>query len=230
MGRINMRHKSIKKNNNSKMLLSILTFLFIFLFGLVLPKSANATSEGTSQNYFFIKAISNTLALFNSSSNGKQDINSEIKYSILSFLGIDISNPLSIITKEIAYLDKDKISNDTNNEGDDINSIVPFKLVENQVDKSDDPSIVTNLINNNLKQTLNKSKPRVLIYHSHTTESYKASGSDKTKNAFNANESLNVVAVGDVIASQLQTKYGISVIHDKTVNNVPDYKDRKSVV
>ncbi|WP_298838084.1 stage II sporulation protein P [Clostridium sp.] len=218
-----MRRKSIKKNNNSKMLLSILTFLFIFLFGLVLPKSANATSEGTSQNYFFIKAISNTLALFNSSSNGKQDINSEIKYSILSFLGIDISNPLSIITKEIAYLDKDKISNDTNNEGDDINSIVPFKLVENQVDKSDDPSIVTNLINNNLKQTLNKSKPRVLIYHSHTTESYKASGSDKTKNAFNANESLNVVAVGDVIASQLQTKYGISVIHDKTVNNVPDY-------
>lgn len=120
-------------------------------------------------------------------------------------------------------MDKNEISTNVNNEGDDINSIVPFKLVENQINTSKDPSVVANLINNDLKQTLNKSKPRVLIYHSHTTESYKASDSDTTKAAFNANESLNVVSVGDVITSQLETKYGISVIHDKTVNNVPDY-------
>jgi len=218
-----MWRKGVKKNNNSRMLLSILTFLFIFLLGLVLPKNANATSEGKSQNYFFVKAIGNTLALFNSQKNGEQDTNSEIKYSILSFLGIDTSNPISIITKEISYLDKNEISTNVNNEGDDINSIVPFKLVENQINTSKDPSVVANLINNDLKQTLNKSKPRVLIYHSHTTESYKASDSDTTKSAFNANESLNVVSVGDVITSQLETKYGISVIHDKTVNNVPDY-------
>ncbi|MBX4264866.1 stage II sporulation protein P [Clostridium estertheticum] len=218
-----MGRNAIKKNNKSKMLLSVLTFLFIFLLCLVLPKSANATNEGKSQNYFFIKAITNTVALFNSPSNGEQDTNSEIKYSILSFLGIDTSNPISIITKEIAYLDKNKVSANVNNEGDDINSIVPFKLVENQVSKSKDPDVVANLINNDLKQTLNKSKPRVLIYHSHTTEAYRTSEKDTSKTAFNADETLNVCAVGDVITEQLESKYGISVIHDKTVNNVPDY-------
>ena len=63
----------------------------------------------------------------------------------------------------------------------------------------------------------------MLIYHSHTTEAYLASDKDTTKNTFNADETKNVVAVGDVIAEELENKYGISVIHDKTVNNVPDY-------
>ncbi|MBZ9618272.1 stage II sporulation protein P [Clostridium estertheticum] len=166
--------------------------------------------------------IRNALAAINPQGNTNKNVGTT-QHPILSFLGIDILNPISIITKQIAYLDKNEISITNNSEVDDINSIIPFKLVDNQVNKSEDPTVVANLINNDLKQTLNKSHPRVFIYHSHTTESYKASDSDATKNTFNANESLNVVAVGDVIASQLETKYGISVIHDKTVNNVPDY-------
>ena len=120
-------------------------------------------------------------------------------------------------------MNKNDSSSIANNEGDDINSIVPFKLGDNQVNAPDDPSAVASLINNDLKQTLNKSHPRVLIYHSHTTEAYKTSVTDTSDTAFNSDDSQNVVAVGDVIASQLETKYGISVIHDKTVNNVPDY-------
>ncbi|MBX4272225.1 stage II sporulation protein P [Clostridium estertheticum] len=116
----------------------------------------------------------NTIAAINPQGNTKNDV-SVTKHSILSFLGVDISNPISIITKQIAYLNKNEVGSSVNNEVDDINTIVPFKLVEHQVNKPDVPTIVSNLINNNLKQTLNKSNPRV---HSHTTESYKTSDSD----------------------------------------------------
>lgn len=216
-----MRWGGVKKNSNGRKIICV--FLIIFLLGLILPKSAKADNTGKSpKNYFYITAIKNTLAAINPQGNAKKDVGIT-KHPILSFLGVDISNPISIITKQIAYLNKNEVGSSVNNEVDDINTIVPLKLVENQVNKSDVPTVVSNLINNDLKQTLNKSNPRVLIYHSHTTESYKASDGDTSKNTFNANEALNVVAVGDVIASQLETKYGISVIHDKTVNNVPDY-------
>ena len=49
----------------------------------------------------------------------------KIKHSILSFLGVDISNPISIITKEITYLNKNEISTNVNkgsNEGENIKS------------------------------------------------------------------------------------------------------------
>lgn len=59
------------------------------------------------------------------------------------------------------------------------------------------------------------SAPQVLIYHTHTTESYDcvARSTDLTK---------SVYAVGDKIAEQLQAA-GIGVLHDKTVHDYPAY-------
>lgn len=59
------------------------------------------------------------------------------------------------------------------------------------------------------------SSPQVLIYHTHTTESYDFSErtTDKTK---------SVCAVGDEIAKQLEAA-GIGVLHDTTYHDYPAY-------
>ena len=114
--KMNFSKYAIKKDSNVRMFFSIFTLLIIFLFGLILPKSAKAYSEGKYQNYFYVKVINNTLSVIKSSNTEEQYANSEnsIKFAALSFLGVDILNPISIITKEIAYLNKNEISTDVN--------------------------------------------------------------------------------------------------------------------
>ncbi len=69
--------------------------------------------------------------------------------------------------------------------------------------------------------------PQVLIIHSHATEAYsmpkgqeyKASGTCRTKDT-----NCNMVRVGDEIAAAL-SGYGISVLHDRTLHDYPDYNE-----
>lgn len=58
-------------------------------------------------------------------------------------------------------------------------------------------------------------EPQVLIYHTHTTEAF--DGVTRT-----TDKSLNVCAVGEAIAKQLQ-EAGIGVIHDTTYHDYPAY-------
>ena len=85
--------------------------------------------------------------------------------------------------------------------------------------------MVAKLYDSSLKGTLNKAKPRVLIYHSHTSEAYLTSDTDTSKNTESSDQSRSVVAVGDVITENLEKNYGISVIHDKNENDTEDYKN-----
>lgn len=69
--------------------------------------------------------------------------------------------------------------------------------------------------------------PQVLIIHSHATEAYtmpkgetyKASGTCRTKDT-----NYNMVRVGDEMAAVLSS-YGISVLHDRTLHDDPDYNE-----
>ena len=69
--------------------------------------------------------------------------------------------------------------------------------------------------------------PQILIIHSHGSEAYSmpagqeytASGTYRT-----ADTNYNVVRIGDEIASVL-SGYGISVLHDRTLHDVPSYND-----
>ncbi|MBW9146471.1 stage II sporulation protein P [Clostridium sp. CM027] len=189
-----MRRKVVKKDDSGRMFLSISTFLIIILLGLILTKSVNASNERKFQNHFYIKVVNLTLASINSPNTGKQDVNNEIKNE-----------------------------NSTNNEGENIKTVIPFKLIENQVNKSEDPNVVSNLPGPDLKQPLNRKKPRVLIYHTHTSEAYRTSDNDTSKTNSSTDQTRNVCAVGDVIKENLEKKYGIAVIHDKTVNDKPYY-------
>lgn len=76
------------------------------------------------------------------------------------------------------------------------------------------------------KIEIDKSKPAVLIFHSHTSEGYELSESaeyyeDETFRS--NNELLNVVRVGTEITNYLE-KSGYTVIHDKTIHD-DNYND-----
>lgn len=65
-----------------------------------------------------------------------------------------------------------------------------------------------------------KSKPTILIYHSHTTESYALLdvGYYMSSDARSNDVSKNMVRVGDDLAKYLE-KQGFKVIHDKTIHD-----------
>lgn len=238
---MNYTRYTLKKYSNVRITLSIFTLLIIFLFGVILPKSTRAVSEGNYLNSFYLNAINNTLSVIKTSSGNEQDKSNEnsIKLAALSFFGVNILNPISIIAREIAFLNKEDIAkdpnvnntdnnvNNTDNEGKNLKTFIlnPFKLGDNEVSKNEgtteNSNVIANLYNPKLKQTLNKAKPQVLIYHSHTSEAYKSS--DKDKNSTSMDGAKNVTSVGDVIEEELEKNYGIAVIHDKTVNDKGDY-------
>lgn len=218
-----MRQKYVRR----RLLLSISTFLIISLLSLITPTNANADTFLKSQNYFYVNALNNALASIKSRNKANKDDSRGIKYTALSFLGIDISNPISMLTKEIAYLDNISVDNEGSGvEKRETLVLNPFKLDANQVSKLGDNAggtSITSIYNPELKQILNKARPRVLIYHSHTTESYLTSDKDKSKNAFNMDLTQGVCEVGDVIAKDLEKNYGITAINEETLHNVGDY-------
>ncbi|WP_291636279.1 stage II sporulation protein P [Clostridium sp.] len=220
---------AIKKGSNARIFFSIFTLLIIFLLGLILPKNTKAYSAGNYQNYFYINVINNALSVFKASNTVQQDNNSEtsMQFDALSFLGVDISNPISIIAQEVAYLDNNKIGTgvNINDSVDEVKSLKtfilnPFNLGDKQVNKSNaaDAKVIANLYNPALKKTLNNAKPEILIYHSHTCEAYLTSDKDTLTNS-SMDQTRNVCAVGDVIEEELEKNYGIAVIHDKTVHD-----------
>lgn len=75
------------------------------------------------------------------------------------------------------------------------------------------------------KISFNSNEPQVLIYHTHTTESfepYVRDYSDPTFNYRTTDETKNIVMVGGAIAQQLENA-GIAVIHDTTIHDYPSY-------
>lgn len=71
---------------------------------------------------------------------------------------------------------------------------------------------------------LSGSAPRILIYHTHTTEAYfPTSQYDYTPTSAWRTEdnTMNIVTVGERLAELLRDRYGISVIHDITDHEPP---------
>ncbi|MCM1478706.1 MAG: stage II sporulation protein P, partial [Muribaculaceae bacterium] len=70
-------------------------------------------------------------------------------------------------------------------------------------------------------------EPQVLIMHTHATESYEPYERDFYDGSFNSrttDPNMNMTAVGDAIAEQLEAA-GIAVIHDVTMHDYPSYND-----
>lgn len=77
-----------------------------------------------------------------------------------------------------------------------------------------------------LELSIDKSKPAVLIFHSHTSEGYEMIERDWYACDYTArsnDENINIVRVGTEIASRLEA-LGYKVIHDKTIHDY-NYSD-----
>lgn len=67
-----------------------------------------------------------------------------------------------------------------------------------------------------------RSEPKVLVVHTHTTECYDGDQMNGETER-NTDESMNVVAVGDEICRVLEEN-GIKTVHDKTYHDYPSYQ------
>ncbi|MHB1394510.1 MAG: stage II sporulation protein P [Clostridia bacterium] len=70
------------------------------------------------------------------------------------------------------------------------------------------------------KIAVNKKAPQVLIYHSHSMESYMPSTEG---NYHTLNEKYSVIAAGNALAKELQDRYKYKVIHDKSKHDRESY-------
>lgn len=85
-------------------------------------------------------------------------------------------------------------------------------------DKKDDSEKKTR---DKTEKKLKNGKPLVIIYHTHSSESYMPY---KESNYHRVKETGTVRDVGNVIESTLEKK-GINVIHDKTIHDRPSYNE-----
>ncbi|WP_051542033.1 stage II sporulation protein P [Clostridium lundense] len=211
------------KGSKKNILIFILTIAITFFVILPFVVKANSSGEGSRENMFYVQVLNNGMSLIKATVFSEEDMaeNSfSMEKSIFKFFNVNTSKPAALIGKEIACLNMQESGEDTDIPADIIFN--PFKLNDKSVNV--DNSSTENLPNKTvvvhdpkLKKKLNKSKPEVFIYHTHTTETY------KPENKETLDETKNVCAVGDALASELENNYGISVIHDKTVHDATAY-------
>lgn len=213
---------------------SMMIFLIMIFSNAYKDEKVMASSNARRGNMFFVGIINYTMPLIKALNFDEEDMAEStfsVKDEVLTSIGINIKHPQNIIGKEIALfmtssnINKNSSTKETFNDSSTStfnlkNSDVKKTSVNNNIDQNNSSSGQNNILNvydKSLKKTLDTSKPEVLIYHSHTTESYTPYGPD------NMDASKDVCAVGDAIAKELQNNYGISVIHDTTIHNAMAY-------
>lgn len=204
------------KTNANKMLKLKLLGLFLLTTALsltILNSLSDKLIKGTKGNILYTSILNYSIPIMTQGNNiGESEHRLNIKDEMLNALGININNPLTILSKEIPLFKGDLKESGANKVN--LNGLNPFKLNEESIVKGEEASTGSIEVSDEaLKKTLNPNKPEVLIYHSHTTEGF-APGDANSKD-----NSKNIVAVGDVLTSELQDNYGISVIHDNTLHN-----------
>ncbi|MCY6371834.1 stage II sporulation protein P [Clostridium ganghwense] len=225
--------KSGMEREKFTLLVSILIFLISILLALVLfgqVKKVMMKSTGREISFYCsILDYSAPILCNNLSEKEEREMNELVRNNILNLIGIGNEKSLSIVGKEISYLKTDEnyqvALNSKSKNGtlkrDPEHIFDKFTLAEDQVFEEknqvgNNTNIKTTVYNPKLKKELS-SKPEILIYHTHTCESYKPNGintMDKTQ---------NVCAVGEELKKELEEKYGISVVHDTTVHDAAAY-------
>lgn len=248
-----------RRNGNYKLAAAIVISLLLLLGATVYSFQylfLNQSNDRQSNSLLYAKVLNSSMPLIGVTSFEDEDMAEQtvsIKGELLKLLGIDVYNPLSIMSKEISlfkdinYSGDSKSGSEKTTEYNNVISINPFDLTPGQVSIANPPApnsqgntgnsngnggnttpnTNVKVDNPDINKPLDNSKPEVLIYHTHTTESYDPDGN------YNDDTAKNVCAVGDVLSNELESKYSISVAHDKTVHNLSFnqsyYRSRETV-
>lgn len=210
--------------------ISLLVLIVITVYGFKALFLNNANNRRYN-SLLYAQVINNSMPVIEVTTFEEEALaenNITIQGEVLKLLGIDINNPISILSRELPVV-KSVSNKDINMEAviaDNTYNISPFNLSEGQItanaskvannigDSSRGNSGSISTVNNPaLKQNLEKTKPRVLIYHTHTTEAFSPNGN------YNSDTSKNIVDIGQDLKAELEKKYAVNVIHDKTVHD-----------
>ncbi len=123
--------------------------------------------------------------------------------------GGDLQQPISSITYEAEDEDEEDNGNLVA-----LDKIVIRNFTKQKID-------IAKLLQEPIDFNFSKKGPKVLIYHTHTSESYVLKTGDLGKKdvpSFNSNPKYNVIRVGEELARNLR-KYGIETLHNGTVHD-----------
>ncbi|AGK97510.1 stage II sporulation protein P [Clostridium pasteurianum] len=208
---------------------SIIIFSLYTFFGFFNQAKIQNVLTGGRGNMLYVQLVNYVMPIVKVTSFDESDMAEStfsLKSGLLNYIGVNLTKPDEILKREISYFKVDNNSINYNNKSINVSN---FQLKDGDITKNTGNSDSSNnanlnlpnqtyqVYNSKLKKNLDNSKPEILIYHSHTTESYGVYGKD------NLDPTKNVCAVGDELAKTLSNDYGISVIHDTTIHNVLAY-------
>jgi stage II sporulation protein P len=216
--------------------------IIIYIILLILATFAISNFRAYMKNYnpnnlFYMQIVNYSMPLVKATAFEEEALSESegtLSQQVLKIMGLNIYDPQKIMGKEMSFLKGLNFSEVEMDLPEITFSINPFNFNDNQVKKtnssdaengtkptgsetSNTPSqsgTAVSVYNPSIKKTINKAKPEIFIYHTHTTEAY-APG-----DAYTQDLSKTVASVGDVLASELENNYGISVIHDKTIHDM----------
>lgn len=247
------RQRNHVKNIIRNLSITLLILLFTFFMGINFDKIRILLTgdEDTIIYRDICEAVNPLFKIGFDNGNFKFSVLEEINTLIFSLFQVNFKYPITIIDAEMSLfnsysslieLDKDKL----NNEGyaQDVER-AKFKTsessVEFQSDHEDEDSWseksgsilftkecnvkfdANELLAKPFNIDFNKKGPKVLIYHTHTSESYlPSSRTTKIVNKGGESSEHGVVRIGEELANRLKKDYAIEVIHNATVNDRPD--------
>lgn len=209
----------------------VFMLLGLFILGKILISIFNPVSIAAdlehSQANFYQQILNKSTASMDTVMNSYEDEDRKDLFSLVFkyLTNIDLSNPRTYIASQIPVLDLIDITSlvaredgpvvVTPNEGK-LNTETQKPPTEPV--KPDKPGNQVNPVNKPEppKKTLNSAKPEVLIFHTHASERYGANAKGKY---FDSDLNLTVAKVGEELKKELESKYGIAVIHDMTVHD-----------
>ncbi len=228
-----MINRKIYTLSNFKMY-ALIIFLLLGAFLLIRKPPINITAglpkidvEGQEDNIYKI-IIDKTMPMLDISM--QEDSDSKLPQFIGNIFSkyiskIDVSNPKNYLKSEIPLLGLTNTKPFSASIAARSGSVINAKG-DNQENKNNN-EVIKNSVNfpdkplENVK--INASKPEVIIFHTHTDESFTPSAKYKFKligDYYSADKNYNVCRLGEEVKNYIEKYYGIAVAHDTTVNDM----------
>ncbi|NLD49399.1 MAG: stage II sporulation protein P [Clostridiaceae bacterium] len=142
----------------------------------------------------------------------------------------EVGNEPQKLTEKLSEEPASSIAYNDDEEDRKMDNLPQDKVVSSGKIKINNPETdykinIDELLGQPIKFDFSKKGPKVLIYHTHTTEGYLKNASELNKKGIperTNDERYNVVRVGEELARILESKYKIDVIHNATVHNYPN--------
>ena len=133
---------------------------------------------------------------------------------------INMKDPKTILASQITILESfepDDVQLSAEDQRAIYEELAQKPMNNDEIIKSDHSQPATNL---------GKGEPLVLIYHTHTTESYTSTADNEIEYISpwrSLDKSKNMARIGKEVKRILEEDFGIHVVHDTTLHDYPDY-------